>query len=310
MPAGPYIPLPLPPARVTAPHRGVRAAQLGLLVNILLAATKLVAGVLGNSYALVADAIESSFDILSSAVVWGGLRIASRAADDDYPFGYGKAESLAGAVVSLMLLGASVGISIEAIREIRTPHHAPAPFTLAVLVGVILVKETLSRRVLRVASDEGSTAVRADAWHHRSDAITSAAAFVGISVALWKGEGWEAADDWAALLAALVIALNALLLLRPAVHDLMDRAPDPAIVERVRLAALAIPDVLAVEKLKVRRAGTGLYVDVHVQSDPTLSLYDAHIVSGKVKGAIRSSVDRVHGVLVHMEPFEGRRARR
>lgn len=295
---------------MTAPHRGVRAAQLGLLVNILLAATKLVAGVLGNSYALVADAIESSFDILSSAVVWGGLRIASRAADDDYPFGYGKAESLAGAVVSLMLLGASVGISIEAIREIRTPHHAPAPFTLAVLVGVILVKETLSRRVLRVAGEEGSNAVKADAWHHRSDAITSAAAFVGISVALWKGEGWEAADDWAALLAALVIALNALLLLRPAVHDLMDRAPDPDIVERVRLAALAIPDVLAVEKLKVRRAGTGLYVDVHVQSDPTLSLHDAHIVSGKVKSAIRGSVDRVHGVLVHMEPFEGRRRRR
>ncbi len=295
---------------MTAPHRGVQAAQLGLLVNTVLAATKLVAGVLGHSYALVADAIESTFDILSSAVVWGGLRIASRAADDDYPFGYGKAESLAGAVVSLMLLGASVGISIEAIREIRTPHHAPAPFTLAVLVGVVLVKETLSRRVLRVAGEEGSTAVRADAWHHRSDAITSLAAFVGISVALWKGEGWESADDWAALVAALVIAFNALLLLRPAVQDLMDRAPDPDVVERVRLAALAIPDVLAVEKLKVRRAGTGLYVDVHVQSDPTLSLRDAHIVSGKVKSAIRDAVVRVHGVLVHMEPFEGRRARR
>lgn len=295
---------------MTAPHRGVQAAQLGLLVNTVLAATKLVAGVLGHSYALVADAIESTFDILSSAVVWGGLRIASRAADDDYPFGYGKAESLAGAVVSLMLLGASVGISIEAIREIRTPHHAPAPFTLAVLVGVVLVKETLSRRVLRVAGEEGSTAVRADAWHHRSDAITSLAAFVGISVALWKGEGWESADDWAALVAALVIAFNALLLLRPAVQDLMDRAPDPDVVERVRLAALAVPDVLAVEKLKVRRAGTGLYVDVHVQSDPTLSLRDAHIVSGKVKSAIRDAVVRVHGVLVHMEPFEGRRARR
>jgi cation diffusion facilitator family transporter len=295
---------------VTAPHRGVQAAQVGLLVNTVLAATKLVAGVLGHSYALVADAIESTFDILSSAVVWGGLRIASREADDDYPFGYGKAESLAGAVVSLMLLGASVGISIEAIREIRTPHHAPAPFTLAVLVGVVLVKETLSRRVLRVAGEEGSTAVRADAWHHRSDAITSVAAFVGISVALWKGEGWESADDWAALVAALVIAVNALLLLRPAVQDLMDRAPDPDVVERVRLAALAVPDVLAVEKLKVRRAGTGLYVDVHVQSDPTLSLRDAHIVSGKVKSAIRDAVVRVHGVLVHMEPFEGRRARR
>jgi cation diffusion facilitator family transporter len=291
---------------MNASSRGIRTAQLGLLVNTALAVVKFVAGVLGNSYALVADAVESTSDILSSAIVWGGLRIASREADDEYHFGYGKAEALASAVVSLMLLAAAVGISIEAIREIRTPHHAPAPFTLVVLILVVLVKETLFRRVFRVADEEGSQAVRADAWHHRSDAITSVAAFCGISIALWKGEGWEAADDWAALVAAAVIAINALLLLRPAVNDLMDRAPDPDLVERVRLAALAVPDVLAVEKLKVRRAGTGLFVDLHVQSDPALSLHDAHIVSGKVKSAIRGSMDRVEGVLIHMEPFEGK----
>lgn len=287
-------------------HKGIQSAQLGLLANTLLAGVKFVAGILGNSYALVADAVESTSDILSSAIVWGGLRIASREADSDFPFGYGKAESLAGAVVALMLLGASFGISVEAIREIRTPHHAPAPFTLVVLVAVVLVKETLSRRVFRVASEMGSAAVRADAWHHRSDAITSVAAFIGISVALWKGEGWESADDWAALVAAGVIATNALLLLRPVVYDLMDRSPEPDIIEHVRLAALGVPDVLATEKLKVRRAGTGLYVDLHVQADPALSLHDAHIVSGKVKSAIRGAVPRVSGVLIHMEPFEGK----
>lgn len=297
---------PFAPHVTAQPHRGIQTAQLGLLVNTGLALVKFVAGILGNSYALIADAVESTSDILSSAVVWGGLRIASREADDEFPFGYGKAEALAGAIVSLMLLAASAGISIEAIREIRTPHHAPAPFTLVVLVVVVLVKETLFRRVFRVGDEEGSTAVKADAWHHRSDAITSVAAFIGISVALWKGEGWESADDWAALVAALVIAINALLLLRPAVFDLMDRAPEPDIVERVRLAALAVPDVMAIEKLKVRRAGTGLYVDLHVQSDPNLSLHAAHIVSGKVKSAIRGSVGRVHGVLIHMEPFEGK----
>jgi len=175
-----------------------------------------------------------------------------------------------------------------------------------VLVAVVLVKETLSRRVFRVASEMGSAAVRADAWHHRSDAITSVAAFIGISVALWKGEGWESADDWAALVAAGVIATNALLLLRPVVYDLMDRSPEPDIIEHVRLAALGVPDVLATEKLKVRRAGTGLYVDLHVQADPALSLHDAHIVSGKVKSAIRGAVPRVSGVLIHMEPFEGK----
>ena len=170
-----------------------------------------MAGVLGNSYALIADAVESTADILSSAIVWGGLRIASREADEEFPFGYGKAESLAGAIVSLMLLAASVGISIEAIRELRIPHHAPAPFTLVVLVVVVLVKETLFRRVFKVGHEADSTAVKTDAWHHRSDAITSVAAFIGISVALWKGEGWEAADDWAALAAALVIAVNAMM---------------------------------------------------------------------------------------------------
>ncbi|HNV73314.1 MAG TPA: cation diffusion facilitator family transporter [Gemmatimonadaceae bacterium] len=288
------------------PHRGIQTAQLGLLINTGLALVKFVAGILGNSYALIADAVESTSDILSSAIVWGGIRIASREADDDFPFGYGKAEALAGAIVALMLLAASVGISIEAIREIHTPHHAPAPFTLIVLVAVVLVKETLFRRVFRVGEEEESIAVKSDAWHHRSDAITSVAAFIGISIALWKGEGWESADDWAALVAALVIAINALILLRPAVFDLMDRAPEPDIVERVRLAALAVPDVMAIEKLKVRRAGTGLYVDLHVQSDPNLSLHAAHIVSGKVKSAIRGSVGRVHGVLIHMEPFEGK----
>ena len=275
-----------------------------MLVNMTLAVVKFVAGVLGNSYALIADAVESTADILSSAIVWGGIRIASREADEEFPFGYGKAESLAGAIVALMLLAASVGISIEAIREIRIPHHAPAPFTLVVLVVVVVVKETLFRRVFRIGHEEDSSVVKADAWHHRSDAITSVAAFIGISVALWKGAGWEAADDWAALVAALVIAVNAMLLMRPAVHDLMDRSPDPGFLVKIRLAALAVPDVRAIEKLKVRRAGTGFYVDLHVQADPLLSLYAAHVVSGKVKSAIRGAVGRVHGVLIHMEPYE------
>ena len=285
-------------------HRGIQAAQLGLVVNTLLAITKLVAGIVGNAFVLVADAVESIADIFSSLIVWGGLRIATRQADDDYPFGYGKAEPLAAVVVALLLLGAAAGISVEAIREIRTPHHTPAPFTLAVLVGVILVKELLSRRVLKVGEEVGSTAVRADAWHHRSDAITSTAAFIGISVALLGGPGWEAADDWAALAAALVIVTNAGLLLRPAIADLMDKRPGAELLERISLAARATPDVRHIEKLKVRKAGLQYFVDLHVQADPALSLHDAHILSGRVKTAIRASVPEVAGVLIHMEPHE------
>ncbi|MEP7344279.1 MAG: cation diffusion facilitator family transporter [Gemmatimonadaceae bacterium] len=284
--------------------RGIRAVQVGFLANAVLAAVKLVAGILGNSYALVADAVESTADIFSSAIVWGGLRIASREANDEYPWGYGKAESLAAAVVSLLLCAAALGIAIEAIREIRLPHHAPAPFTLGVLVGVVLIKETMFRRIFSVADQTNSPAVRADAWHHRSDAITSAAAFVGISVALWKGAGWESADDWAALVAALVIAVNGVRLLRPAVQDLMDRAPQPELFALVERSALGVSEVRSVEKLRIRRAGTSFYVDLHVQADPDMSLQEAHIVSGKVKSRIRSAVPSVAGVLVHMEPFD------
>lgn len=285
-------------------ERGTRAAQMGLLANAVLAIVKFLAGIAGNSYALVADAVESATDIFSSLIVWGGLRISARSADEQFPFGYGKAESLAAAVVALMLLGAASGITIEAVQEILTPHNVPAPFTLVVLLAVVVVKEILFRRVFRVGEEVESTAVRGDAWHHRSDAITSAAAAVGITVALIGGPEWAEADDWAALLAAGVIFFNGWRILRPAIGDLMDRSPETPVIERIAATAAGVPEVRAVEKLKVRRAGIGLYVDIHVQADPGMSLHDAHILSGMVKTAIRREVPRVVGVLVHMEPFE------
>ena len=273
-------------------------------MNTALAIIKLIAGVVGHTYALVADAVESIADIFSSLVVWGGLHIATLPADEDHPYGHGRAEALASAVVSLMLLAAAVGIAIEAVREIRTPHHAPAPWTLIVLIVVIIVKEILSRRVFDVGHEVGSRAVLADAQHHRSDVITSAAAFVGISVALIGGPGWETADDWAALLAAGVIFTNGVKMLRPALDDLMDRAPDDVMVRRIGEAALEVEDVIAIEKIKIRKVGLTYVVDLHVQADAGLSLHDAHIVSGKVKGAIRGAVPAVDGVLIHMEPYE------
>lgn len=283
--------------------RGIRSAQAGLLTNAGLALIKMTAGVLGNSYALIADAIESTADIFSSLIVWGGLRISARAPDEEYPFGYGKAESLAATVVSLMLLGAAVLIAVQAAAEIRTPHHTPATFTLIVLVLVIVVKEILFRKVFTVGVEVGSTAVRADAWHHRSDAMTSAAAFVGISIAVLGGPGWQAADDWAAIAAAGVIFYNGTRILRPALGDLMDRAPEASLMALVAHAATSTEGVNAIEKLRMRKAGMGYFVDIHVQADPHLSLHEAHILSGRVKSAIRDAVPSVNGVLVHMEPF-------
>ncbi|MFN7914248.1 MAG: cation diffusion facilitator family transporter [Vicinamibacterales bacterium] len=284
--------------------RGKRAARFGILANTALAAFKLVAGIVGHSYALVADAIESSADVASSTIVLGGLQVADREPDETYPFGYGKAETLAGAVVALMLLGASAAVGVEAIREIRTPHHAPAWWTLLVLVVVIVVKAALSRWVDGVAADIGSTAVKGDAWHHMSDALTSAAAFIGISVALVGGPGWEAADDWAALAASAVIAINGVLLLRPAVADLMDRSADADVLEAIRDAARSVNDVQAVEKLFVRRVGVGYRVVIHVQADARMTLHDAHALGGSVSKAIHARVSAVQAVMVHMEPYE------
>lgn len=285
-------------------NRGMRAALVGLLVNILLVLVKLISGIVGHSSALVADAIESSTDIFSSLIVWGGLQVAARPADESHPYGHGKAESLATATVAIMLLGAAIVIAVVAVREIITPHHAPMPFTLFVVAGVVVVKELLFRTVLRVGDSIGSTSVKADAWHHRSDAITSLAAFVGILLALLGGPGWEQADDWAALVAAAVIAFNGVRFLMAAVHELMDRVPSVEVLENIIEAAQAVPGVLATEKERVRKFGFDYLIDLHVQADKKLSLHDAHVLSGKVKTAILLSMPAATEVLIHMEPYE------
>lgn len=282
---------------------GIRSARLGAAVNAGLALAKLLAGIVGHSYALIADGIESTADIFSSMIVWVGLRLAGREPDEEFPFGYGKAESLAAFIISLMMLGAALLIAVAAVGEIITPHHGPAPWTLAVLVVVIAIKTLLSRRVLNIGAEVESNAVMADGRHHLGDAVTSAAAFIGISIALIGGPGWESADDWAALVAAAVIAYNGLTMLRPALDDLMDRMPGPEIVERIVGAAKEVIGVLEVEKLAVRKSGIVYYVDIHVQADPKLPLEEAHILSGIVKSSIRARVPEVVGVLVHMEPY-------
>jgi cation diffusion facilitator family transporter len=283
-------------------QRGVRLARFGLLINGVLALVKLVAGVLGNSHALIADAVESFADLFSSLVVWGGLRLSARSADLAYHFGYGKAESLATAVVGLMLVGAASGIAIDSVREIRTPHHVPAPFTLVVLVLVIGVKEALFRFTRRGARELGSDLVAADAWHHRSDAITSGFAFVGISVALLAEAAW--ADDVAALGAAVVILVNGVRIIRPGVQDLLDRAPDAELLKGVEAVARTVPGVRHTEKLRARKSGTRYLLEIHVQADPGLSLHDAHGLGHQVKSAICDGVPAVRDVVVHMEPFE------
>src|SRR3954469_14868559 len=223
--------------------RSLRTTFLGLATNAVLATVKMLAGIFGHSHALVADAVESLADVFSSIVVWRGVVLASEPADEDHPYGHGKAEPISAAPVSTMLIVAAGWIAFSALSAVAHPHKAPEPYTLVVLVVVILIKEGLFRFLSRESSLIESSAVETDAWHHRSDAITSLAAFLGISIALVGGKGYEPADDFAALGAALVIAWNGLRLLRPALNELMDRSPSRDLIERVRACAEKVPGV-------------------------------------------------------------------
>jgi cation diffusion facilitator family transporter len=272
-------------------------------VNLLLVITKITVGVIGNSYALIADGVESATDVFGSLIVWRGMQVARRSANETFPFGYGRAETLAAAAVALLLIAAATGIATQAIREIHTPHHGPAGYTLPVLVFVIFLKEGMFRRFRSAGDRLGSRALEVDAWHHRSDAITSAAAFIGISIALIGGPAWAPADDWAALFASAIIAFNGIRLLRPSLGDLMDRSPGAAVLESVRNAALSVEGVLAVEKLHVRRMGLGYRVVIHVQADPGIPLREAHSLGGRVRSALRA-MPTIIDATVHMEPFE------
>ena len=273
-----------------------------MIVNLIFAAAKILGGLIGNAYVLIADGIESALDIAGSLVIWGGLKFAARPPDETHPYGHGKAEPIAAAVVAFGVLAAALGLAIESIREIRAPHHGPAPFTLAVLIVVIVVKEILFRYVNRIGRDVESTAVQTDAWHHRSDALTSAAAFIGISAALIGGRGWESADDWAALFACGVIAANGVRLLRPAMSEIMDTAPRGEIVDRVRNAAGAVPGVIEIEKCFVRKMGLSFYVDLHVRVDESITVREGHDIAHEVKRAIQETDGRIADVLVHVEP--------
>ena len=283
---------------------GMKSTLVGIFVNSALGLAKCAAGLLGNSFALVADGFESIADVLSGLVVYFGLKIAAKPPDADHPYGHGKAEPIAGFVVSLALMAAALGIIYEGIREITAPHPAPAPYTLVVLAGVLIIKGLLFRQVQSVGESIGSLAVKSDAWHHRSDALTSAFAFVGISIAILGGPGWEAADGWAAICAALVILYNAWRQLRPAVLELADIAPDMSVEAQVRAMAGRMPSVIGLDKCFVRKMGFSFYVDLHIVVNGDLSVRQGHKIAHEVEDLVLNGLPQVIEVLVHVEPQE------
>jgi cation diffusion facilitator family transporter len=292
--------------------RGLRATFLGLAVNVILAASKFTAGILGHSHALIADATESFADIFNSLVIWRGIVVAAEPPDKEHPYGHSKAEPLAGAFGAVMLLTAALWIAGKAainIYQFLYPQSSDLTrdplrwFTLVVLVVVIAVKEGLFRFVIGEGEATDNSAVKTDAWHHRSDAITSAGAFIGISIALIGGEKFTWADDAAAIFCAIIIGINGWLLLRPPLSELMDEAPDPKIVERIRQIAADTSGVARVEKCFVRKAGHLFFVEMHVEVDPQMTVLRSHEIAHDVKDKIREAMPAVSDVLVHIEPL-------
>jgi cation diffusion facilitator family transporter len=281
---------------------GLRSSRIGIAINLSLALVKCLAGLIGHSFALLADGVESFLDVISSTVVYWGLRLAIKPPDKDHPYGHGKADPIAAAIVGVAMIAAAIGIATESINLIRTPHKLPQAYTLWVLICVVPIKTLLSRYVSGVSQKIESTALRGDAWHHLSDAIISAFAFIGISLALWTGD--PTADDWAALFAAPIILLGGWQQLRRPVAELLDTAPDPEFEQKVRRVAAAVPDVFGVEKCFVRKVGFRYYVDLHVVVRGDLTVREGHLIAHAVADRVREQVDKIAEVLVHIEPEE------
>lgn len=285
-------------------EKAIKITYLSLVGNICLAIVKWIAGYFGNSYALIADAIESTSDIFSSLLVLVGIKYASRPADENHPYGHGKAEPLITFLIVGFLITSATVITYQSIQNIRTPHELPKAYTLVILGAIIIIKEAFYRIVKKRSKETHSSTLKADAWHHRSDAITSLAAFIGVSVALYFGEGYETADDWAALLAAGVIFYNSYLIFRPALGEIMDEHLYEDLVAEIRGISKKVPGVIDTEKCHIRKTGFKYYVDLHAIVDSSISVKSGHEIAHQLKDRLTQDLPQLANVLIHIEPDE------
>jgi cation diffusion facilitator family transporter len=282
--------------------KAIAVTWLSIAGNTCLALIKGVTGYLGNSYALIADAIESTSDIFSSFLVLIGLKYSARPADSNHPYGHGKAEPLVTFLVVGFLVASAVIIAYESIHNIRTPHELPKPYTLIVLGVIVIVKEIFYRIVLHRGKKSNSTSLKADAWHHRSDAITSLTAFVGIAIALIMGKGYETADDWAALVAAAIILYNSYHIFRPALGEIMDEHVYDQLVDEIRTLSKNVKGVIDTEKCFVRKTGMSFHVDLHVIVKADITVKEGHDIAHALKDYLQLSLPQLAGILIHVEP--------
>lgn len=280
----------------------IKTTYFSIAGNTLLALIKGLAGVFGNSYALIADAIESTTDIFASILVLFGLKYAKRPADENHPYGHGKIEPIITFVVAAFLVVSATIIAYESILNIQTPHKVPEPWTLIVLGVIIIWKEISYQVVIKRSKETNSSSLKADAWHHRSDAVTSVTAFIGISIALYFGKGFETADDWAALIAAFFILYNSYLILRPALGEMMDEHLYDDLIEDVREVSIKVEGIIDTEKCFVRKSGMKYHIDLHAIVDGQISVKEGHDLAHKLQDALKEQIPGLGNVLIHVEP--------
>ncbi|AWG27379.1 cation diffusion facilitator family transporter [Flavobacterium kingsejongi] len=285
-------------------QKAIETTYLSILGNLALAIVKGLTGFFGNSYALIADAIESTTDVFSSLLVLFGLKYSSRPADENHPYGHGKAEPLVTfAVVGFLVVSATI-IAYESIENIRTPHDIPKGYTLIVLGIIVIIKEVFYRIVSKKSEETNSSSLKADAWHHRSDAITSLMAFIGISIAIFMGKGYETADDWAALLASGFIIYNAYLIFRPALGEIMDEHLYDDLVGDIRVLSQKVNGVVDTEKCFVRKTGMTFHVDLHLIVAGEITVKEGHDIAHRLKIELQRQIPQIANILIHVEPKE------
>ena len=282
----------------------IRTTYLSIAGHFVLAIVKGLAGFFGNSYALIADAIESATDILSSLLVLLGFKYANRPADQNHPYGHGRIEPLVTFIVVGFLITSAIVIAYQSIQNIRTPHALPKSWTLIVLGVIILWKEISFQFVLNKSKQTSSSSLRADAWHHRSDAITSVAAFIGITIALLCGEGYETADDWAALFASGFILYNSYLIFRPALGEIMDEHVYDDLIREIREVALSVNGIAGTEKCFIRKAGLKYHVDLHASVDASITVKQGHHIAHQLQDTLKQKLPQLGHILIHIEPHE------
>lgn len=280
----------------------IRTTYFSIIGNIILASIKGLAGFFGHSYALIADAIESTADIVSSILVLFGLKYANRPADKNHPYGHGRIEPLITFLVVGFLITSATIIAYESIQNIKTPHALPKPWTLFILGAIIIWKEVSFRIVMKKSKETNSSSLRADAWHHRSDAITSLAAFIGISIALFFGNGYETADDWAALFASFFILYNSYRIFRPALGEIMDEDTYDVLVKGIRDVSLTVHGVINTEKCFVRKVGLKYHIDLHVTVDGNITVRQGHDIAHNLQDTLKIQLPQLEHVLIHIEP--------